>query len=493
VHQTVAKVWRFIQQERMLSPSDKVILGVSGGADSTVMLHIFRALTTKLWPAGSIVVAHLNHNLRGKESDGDKEFVGELCAGLNVECVIESADVREIADNSKENLEAAARRLRYEFFHRVAIQHGATKVATAHTVNDQAETFLLRLIRGSGGAGLGGIAPVRLLMQQNDRDQTSVPLIRPLLGITRDEIISYCEDNHLDYRTDSSNFSLDYSRNKVRHEILPQLALLNPQVISVLSESANRLRTDEAFLQSQAVELLNAELKRDPKNGSLMISVKALLETPSSLRVRMIREMVRRARGDLFQITARHLASIDSLLKQGKSGKTVRAPGLRVERQFDTLVFINTTKTTESTAELKLAGSYLHLLAENSGEVRVRLNNRELIIRLIRTEKYVWGERSRFTGLLDATRIDLPLTVRPRREGDRYAKIGRGKSTKVKELMIENRVPLNDRITYPVIATRDDEIVWIPGLPVPAKFAAGSETKEWVVLSAIFAESNRSE
>ena len=163
MHQTIAKVWHFIQQEQLLAPNDKVVLGVSGGADSTVMLHMFHALTAKLWPAGSIFVAHLNHNLRGNESDGDQEFVRELCARLNIDCVAESADVRKIADKSKENLEATARRLRYEFFHRVAEQRVATKVATAHTVNDQAETFLLRLIRGSGGAGLGGIAPVRPL------------------------------------------------------------------------------------------------------------------------------------------------------------------------------------------------------------------------------------------------------------------------------------------------------------------------------------------
>jgi len=478
----------------MLITNDKVILGVSGGADSTAMLHIFHRLTVKLWPAGSIIVAHLNHNLRGSESDGDAEFVHDLCTRLNVECVIESAEVRQIADKLKENLEAAARRLRYQFFHSVAIQHGATKVATAHTVNDQAETFLLRLVRGSGGAGLGGIAPIRILGTQRTNDQNAVSLFRPLLCITRDEVISYCEDNHLDYRTDSSNLLLDYSRNKVRHEIIPQLALLNPQVIALLSESANRLRTDEAFLQREALEMLSAQVDVNTgcATGSLTIPASVLLETEPALRVRIIREIVRIVRGDLSQFTAKHLTSIDSLLKQGKSGKEVLLPGLRITREFDAIIFAEKTNKDESARTLKPTKDYAHKLVED-GEIRIKLNNRELIIGLIRTEKYVWGERSRFTALLDATRIDLPLKVRPRREGDRYAKVGRGKSTKVKELMIENRVPLNDRISYPVITTRDNEIVWIPGLPVAAKFAAGSETKEWVVLNASFVDGGRSE
>jgi tRNA(Ile)-lysidine synthase len=206
----------------------------------------------------------------------------------------------------------------------------------------------------------------------------------------------------------------------------------------------------------------------------------------------MIREIVRRVRGDLSQITARHLDSIDSLLKQGKSGKVVRVPGLRVSREFASIVFTGTSNIAKSSGALKPEPDYSHTLAEN-GQVTIGLNNRELIIGLIRTEKYVWGERSRFTALLDATRVDLPLTVRPRRAGDRYAKVGRGKSTKVKELMIENRVPLNERISYPVITTRNDEIVWIPGLPVAAKFAAEPETKEWVVLNASFVDGERSE
>jgi len=494
LHPVVAKVWHFVEQEQMLRPNDKIVLGVSGGADSTAMLHIFHELTKKLWPAGAICVAHLNHNLRGNESDGDEQFVRSLCVKLKVACFVESAAVREIADNSKENLEATARKLRYEFFLRVANECAATRVATAHTINDQAETFLLRLIRGSGGAGLAGIAPIRMLQSTKESDQSSVSLIRPLLCLTRDEVISYCGDNHLDYRTDSSNLVMDYSRNKVRHEIIPQLALLNPQVVSVLSESADRLRTDESFLQREAIERLNSVNDQDPQllKTSLSIPVSLLIEADAALRIRIIREIVRRIRGDLSRITNRHLSSIESLLKAGKSGKAVAVPGARIAREFGVIVFRRSPIKAGSIETLKPAVDYLHTLREDS-EVRISLNNRELIIGLIRTEKYVWGDRSRFTALLDGSLVDLPLMIRPRRRGDRYLKVGAENSTSVKELMIENRVPLNERIIYPVITTSDDEIVWVPGLPVAAKFAAGPKTTDWVVINAIFADITRSE
>lgn len=470
----------------MLDTCPSVVLAVSGGADSTAMLHIFHALTAKLWPKGSICVAHLNHKLRGRESDDDEIFVRDLCAKLKIECFTESADVRELAESSKENLEAAARRLRYQFFDRVAVEYGAAKIATAHTVNDQAETFLLRLIRGSGGAGLGGISPVRPLISMQGSD-IPILLIRPLLCLTRDEVISYCEDNHLEYRTDSSNLSLDYSRNRVRHEIIPQLALLNPQIITVLSESANRLRADENFLHQEVIDRLATALNSN--TDSVTVPVDVLNGSPVVLRVRMIREIISGVRGDLRRITSRHLSSIESLLKPGKSGKIVTVPGVRITREFNAIVFRRTSA--ESVSALKPVSDYVHTLAE-SGEVRIRLNNRELIISLIRTEKYVWGERSRFTALLDGSGIELPLTVRTRRKGDRYLTQGAKNSNRVKELMIENRVPLNERIIYPVITTSGDEIVWIPGLPVAAKFAASPDTTDWIVLRAVFVDEYRS-
>src|SRR5262249_8325745 len=161
---------------------------------STSMLHLFCELRKKVWASGQLIVGHLDHRLRGSESDEDADFVRELCNKFSVPCIVESVDVRAIAESSGQNLEATARRLRYEFLRRIAIDSGAAKVATAHTINDQAETLLLRLVRGSGAAGLGGIHPIRSLNPDDDRNQIqTVSLIRPFLCLSRDEVIEYCK------------------------------------------------------------------------------------------------------------------------------------------------------------------------------------------------------------------------------------------------------------------------------------------------------------
>jgi tRNA(Ile)-lysidine synthase len=350
-------------------------------------------------------------------------------------------------------------------------------------MNDQAETLLLRLMRGSGAAGLGGMHPIRSLNPNNDRNQTqAVSLIRPFLCISREEVIEYCKDNALEYRTDSSNFLADYARNQIRHEIIPKLVELNPQVVSVLSTTADRLRGDEGVLQEEAVE----RLKSFSITGvePLRFPVKLLVEAPMPIRRRMLREIIAIVRGGLSRITMQHLIATESLLKSGKSGKEVSIPGVKIQREFESLVL---TKAGVDAGKLKRSDGYVHKLGANEA-VRIGLNNRELIINLIRTEKYVWENRSRFVALVDDRQIELPLLVRPRQPGDRYVPIGANTPVKLKEIMIKNRIPLNERNRYPVIVTVNHDIVWSPGMPVARKFAATMETKNWLVVSARFGE-----
>jgi len=480
LHHLVAKVWRFVQQERLLGNNEKLVLAVSGGADSTAMLHMFYVLSQKLWTGGEILVGHLDHMLRGAESEEDAEFVRRFCEKLEVKSVIESIDVKAIAETAGLNLESAARRARYDYLRRVAVENDATRVATAHTMNDQAETLLLRLIRGSGTAGLGSIPPVRPLNPENNRNRTDpVLLIRPLLCLSREEVLDYCRENELEYRTDSSNFLADYARNRVRHRLTPELAKLNPQIVSVLSSTADRLRIDEEFLQNEAVERMKNLLLQ---NGSLIVSAGSLTEAPVAVRRRMIREAIAMVRGGLNKVTMRHIAAVESLLENGKSGKEVAIPGLRIHRQFDSVIF---AKIPADPEKLKPTGDYLHKLGAD-GEVRIGLNNRELIINIDRTEKYVWENRSKFTALLDGKRTELPLVIRPRRIGDRYVPVGANNPVKLKELMIKNRIPLNERNTYPVLVTDGGDLVWSPGLPIAKQFAATTDTSDWLVITARF-------
>src|SRR5262245_51307267 len=195
---------------------DSIIAAVSGGADSVALLDALARFQRSEGRPGSIIVAHLNHQLRGEESDEDEAFVRDLAGRLELPVYAERVAVAELAEAEKRNLEAVARGLRYEFLLKVAESRGANVVFTAHTLDDQAETILMRLIRGSGAEGLRGIHQILALSDK-------VHLIRPALGIRRAEVIGHCEHYELQFRSDSSNFLVDFTRNRVRLELLPML------------------------------------------------------------------------------------------------------------------------------------------------------------------------------------------------------------------------------------------------------------------------------
>ncbi len=249
------------------SATARGVVAVSGGADSVALLHSLHAVRT-----GALVVAHLNHRLRGTESDGDALFVQELAGRLGLACHVQEVDAAAAAAGA--NLEATARRLRYAFFRKVAAEEGAHWIATGHTADDQAETVLHRLIRGTGLQGLRGIPSVRGL--EGVGTASSLVLIRPLLNVTRAEVEEYLSSVGQSYRNDSSNVDPRFTRNRIRHELLPQLKAFNPDIVSSLGQLA--AQAGEAFevLEADAGRLLKeVEL---PRAGSLVI-LEAVLAT----------------------------------------------------------------------------------------------------------------------------------------------------------------------------------------------------------------------
>src|SRR5215475_834145 len=228
-----------------IGAQDSIIAAVSGGADSVALLDALARFQRSEGRPGSIDVAHRDHQLGGEESHEDEAFVRDLANRLNLSVFTERIAVAERARQEKQNLEAVARRLRYEFLLRVAEARGAKIVFTAHTLDDQAETILMRLIRGSGAEGLRGVHQVIAL---ND----GVNLIRPMLGITRAEVIGHCEHYKLAFRSDSSNFLVDFTRNRIRMELLPMLETFNPRVKESLARVSEFLTLDEDYLRGAA-------------------------------------------------------------------------------------------------------------------------------------------------------------------------------------------------------------------------------------------------
>ncbi|QEG28829.1 tRNA(Ile)-lysidine synthase [Gemmata obscuriglobus] len=243
------------------------IVGVSGGADSVALLRALRSADVTL------VVAHVNHRLRGAESDGDEAFVRELCAGLGLECRVLSADVAALA--AGDNLESTARRVRYEFFARVAGAVGAGWVATAHTADDQAETVLHRLIRGTGIQGLRGIAAERPNDAFPGVKDGGRPLVRPLLAVTRADVVTYLNELGQPFRTDSSNADPKFTRNRVRHELLPLLRTFNPEIVGALAHLAEHANEAHDIVIAAAADLLS-RAERPPAAGTLILDAATL-------------------------------------------------------------------------------------------------------------------------------------------------------------------------------------------------------------------------
>ncbi len=294
MEQFYEKIARAISYYNMINDGDAVVIALSGGADSVSLLYAMKRLSEQL--SFTLSACHVNHGLRGEESDGDMHFCEELCERLGVELEILNTDVRSF-QQKHESLEETARRVRYDFFTRVS---DGKKLATAHNSNDSAETVLLNMMRGTGLKGLCGIPPVR------------GNIIRPLIYCSRDEVEQFLGENSLSYVTDKTNLSDDYTRNKVRHLILPEMLKINPSLLDTISRMEKNLREDNELLEALGSDALNnskgtrgyktAVLSQQPK-PVLRRAIKQLLISggiePSTLRIEMAEEIILLGKGKI--------------------------------------------------------------------------------------------------------------------------------------------------------------------------------------------------
>jgi tRNA(Ile)-lysidine synthase len=443
---------------------DSIIAAVSGGADSAALLDALARFRRSEGRPGAIVVAHLNHQLRGEESDEDEAFVRDLAGRLKLPVFAERIAVAERAKAEKKNLEAVARSLRYEFLLKVAVARGANVIFTAHTLDDQAETILMRLIRGSGAEGLRGIHQVVAL---ND----GVKLIRPMLGIMRAEVIDHCERYELAFRRDSSNFLVDFTRNRVRLELLPLLETFNPRAKESLARASESLVRDDDYLRGAAAEYLAGS-----REGS-DLNVKALERAPAAIRRRVLRLWLRGERGDLRRINASHIAAIENLVS-GPSGRRIEAPeGGVVAREFDYLRFIHTAAIGDALEPVELRedepqnfGGFTFTLKRGMSRANINFVSD--------------GGREGATAFLrECEELDR-LLLRTRFPGAAYIPADARRAVKLKTLMIRRKISLTQRDRYPILVTADNRIVWAPGLPVAREFTPGAGDEKCALIVA---------
>ncbi len=426
------------EAEKLFRPGERVGVAVSGGADSVLLLDFMRRLAER---KGLVLSAiHFNHQLRGEESEGDERFVRELACAKGLRFLHGSARVRDAARDR--NLEATARELRYRYFFGLIRQGLLDKVVTAHTANDQAETLLLRLFRGAGTRGFGGIYPA-----------LNGAVVRPFLGVTRAEVEAEIARRGLEYRADSSNANRKLQRNKIRAELLPLLEReYSPEIVKLLNELSERSRDDEAFLEEKASE--RAQAWRVREDGAEKIPVRALGEFHPALARRALRQMIQSVRGTLRGVTYREIEALRRFAGSGQSGRSLSlGAGLVGRKDFDWLAL------SLPAGQRKAEFSYP---VNVPGECRVREIGK--IFRFKIVDPAEGGEAYNKSGLLAVDPLKLPgrMMLRNWRPGDRFQAAGRRRPEKLKELFRERRIPAEARREWPVLDSNQG-IIWVRG------------------------------
>ncbi len=323
--------WRRL---RLPTSGETIVVAVSGGADSTALLLALEELRTRHKLFVDICVAHFDHQIR-KTSAKDAKWVADLAANLGFKSVTGRSKVAEKADIDSDNLEQAAREARYAFLLRTAKKVSANYVLTGHTMDDQAETVLMRLMRGSAGSGLGGMEATRPLAKNS-----SIQLVRPLLWARRVETENYCRIRKTAFLSDEMNDDQRFARVKVRKQLLPLMQSFNNKIVEALSRTASQLREDGAVLFKTSDELLKRASVANDETKTPVLDVKVLSEAPSAVRRRALRQWLSEARGSTRRLEMVHLTAVEKLLAGRGSGRVVELPGGgRVRRNRNRLEF----------------------------------------------------------------------------------------------------------------------------------------------------------
>jgi tRNA(Ile)-lysidine synthase len=491
----ISSLLAHVQKDELLRAGDRVGVAVSGGADSVALLLLLLESREKLGIVLSVV--HFNHRLRGKASDADEKFVGKLAAKHRLEFHCASADVAAKAKKERANLEDAARRARYDYFRALADSGACTHIAVAHTADDQAETVLAHILRGTGLAGLSAIHPV------------AGPVIRPLLRIRRAELRAYLRRKKQTWREDATNRDTKRMRARIRQKLLPLLEKqFQPNIVEHLATLAELAREDEAFLEALAEERMASDVQRH--NGATRIALKDLFKTAAgkalntdfvgdtestesaelrkrtrkpensvALSKRLIRRLVGSTKKQSGQLSAGHVEAVLCLARQGQTGSGLPLPGgVEVRKERDALVFRPVSKATDSRP---CEFSYTLDLSRGSQEVPVPKLRCVFRFTLIDWPAKTADTNSRET-VLDRERLRSPLVLRNWRPGDRFRPSGHQSAHKLKRLLSEKRISRWEREGWPVL-TSGGILAWARGFPAAAEFAASRETRAGIVIA----------
>jgi len=463
-----------VRARRLFAPGDHLLVAVSGGPDSVSLLAVLASLAPS-WRL-RLSALHVNYGLRGEESEEDERFVSRLCADLGVPLVCERVDLRHADGLPKGlSLQARAREARYAALRRAAVALGAGKIALGHTADDQAETLLMWMLRGSGAAGLAGIRPLREGLY-----------VRPLLGVSRAGVLAYLKAKGLAFRTDSSNAKPLYLRNRVRHELLPLLKQFNPALVDALTRQAAILRDEDLCLEQWALEWINRHVQRGG-GRTMTVPRTELLGLPIALQRRVVREVARQVTGSDHGPTFGAAEAVLEKVVQGRSGSSLALRGAKVSREYDAIIYSSrgvqapAGRAVESDQDCTIEISHIPSTAvwPVTGQ-RIRLR--------VMAAGTAGVPHGRHTAQFDAERFTHRLVLRSWKPGDVFHPEGMGgRRKKVQDYFCNIKLPRSRRTAVPLLVAPEG-ILWIAGYRTDHRFRVTPSTRHIVVAEVVPAD-----
>ncbi len=453
------KVLSTINKHELIQKGDKIVVGLSGGPDSVCLLHILSRLKEEL--DLEIYAAHLNHQIRGIEAQKDAFYISKLCEEMGITFFIKSINVPEYCEKNGVSIEEGARKLRYEMFYEIKNNTRANKIAIGHNLNDQAETILMRMMRGTGLQGLKGIEYIR-----------DGVIIRPILNIERNDIEEYCKQNKLNPRIDKTNLESIYTRNKIRLELIPYMKdNFNSNIIESIVRMGNSLRSDNDYIESEA--LMKFKEVSNIKSDSVEINLKPYINLHNSMKVRILRNSIKHILGDTNFIDQRHIDDIIELEDESKIDKVINLPrGIYVYRKKNSIILTNKEIVIEEI-------EFCYNIPSN-GFIKVKEIGTIIETQVVSINKYKRSKSDKSCNWFDFNKIKGGIVVRNRRSGDKIKLSGGSK--KIKDLFIDIKIPKEDRCKVPVIAD-DQGILSVGNFRNSENYKIDEETKEVLKVS----------
>lgn len=449
------KVLSTINKHNLIQKGDKIVLGLSGGPDSVCLLHVLNRLKKDF--NIEIYAAHLNHQIRGIEAQKDALYVSKLCEDMGIIFFVKSINVPKYCENEGLSLEEGARKLRYEMFYEIKDKIKANKIAIGHNLNDQAETVMMRIMRGTGLKGLKGIDYIR--------DNC---IIRPILDVERNEIEEYCEAYNLNPRIDKTNLENIYTRNKIRLDLLPYMKdNFNSNVIESIVRMSNSLKSDNDYIEKEA-EAKFREVSNIKEKGFVEINLDDFVCLHDAIKVRVLRNSIKHILGDTNFVDQRHIEDIMSLEDNSKVNKMLTLPrNIFVYRKKDSLILTNEEIVNE---EIEF-----YYNVPSNGFIKIKELKQIIETQVMSIDRYKSMKLDNSSKGFDFNKVKGGIVIRSRRQGDKI-KLAMG-SKKVKDLFIDLKIPREERCKIPII-TDSEGIICVGDYKISENYKIDENTKE---------------